>query len=63
LSIWEDWDFNELPIPKNWVNENILALKYILGKEKDFKSFLAYIRYKFKLNRMIRFFIKKVLLS
>jgi hypothetical protein len=63
LSIWEDWDFKELPIPKNWVNENILALKYILGKERNFKSFLAYIRYKFKLNRMIRFFIKKVLLS
>jgi glycosyltransferase involved in cell wall biosynthesis len=63
LSIWEDWDFKELPIPKSWVNENILALNYILSKERNLKSFLAYIRYKYKLNRMIRYIIKKVLLS
>lgn len=59
FSIWEKWDFNAIPLSASWVKENKLALRYILGKEKNIFSFFAYIKYKFRLNRMIRFIIKK----
>lgn len=63
LSIWEEWDYAELPIPEKWIYENVSALKYILGKDKSLTSFWFYIKYKYKLNRMIRFVVKRVLLS
>ena len=63
LSIWEEWDYAELPIPEKWIYENVSALKYILCKTKSVTGFWFYIKYKYKLNRMIRFVVKRVLLS
>lgn len=63
LSIWEKWDFKETPISERWVKENMLALRYILEKETSILSFFAYISYKYRINRILRFVIKKVLLA
>lgn len=40
------------------VERNILAIDYVLNETKSLPAFIEYVRYKYRLNRMLRFFIK-----
>lgn len=61
LSCLELWD--KISLPREFqllVDSNIRAIKYAIGVEKSGKAFFSFLRYKFRLNRILRFLIKRV---
>jgi hypothetical protein len=55
--------WNAMPIDlfankQNLINRNRLAIDYLLKLDKSLPAFIEYLRYKYRLNRMLRFIIK-----
>lgn len=63
FDLWNQLSEEDFGSNQKYVNENINCLKYILKKEQNLVNWMAFVRYKYKLNRLVRFAIKKVILK